>query len=334
MPAYSRITGRPRPAHVLGSLLALLGPSACFDPDTAPLDGGEASTGVVSTTGGPESTSSSDGGSATSTTSGSSGAQDSSSGAVTGVDTSTDGTSTGEPVLESSSGGESSSSGGESSTGEPPPPDAGYGDCNNNPPAAACLPDEQCIDFGTVAVCAEQGCVAPGDCAVPSTGNPNVSCNDLDGNGVNDCYLDCSVGQLCPDGMVCYGFSYCMWSIAPGMCPDLDIGNAVPQSIMGDNTGLGDDHFTSCGNGGGEDATYQFTAPFAGTFVFDTFGTAYDTILAVLDGCGGAELACNDDTMTLQSQVMVPLAAGQTVIIVVDGYSGATGPFTLNITAM
>ena len=84
----------------------------------------------------------------------------------------------------------------------------------------------------------------------------------------------------------------------------------------------------------GEDATYQFTAPFAGTFVFDTFGTGYDTILAVLDSCGGAELACNDDTMTLQSQVMVPLAAGQSVIIVMDGYGGAIGPFILNITVM
>lgn len=333
MLACSRILVRPRPAHVLGSLLVLLGPSACFDPDTAPLDGGDASTGVVSTTGDPESTSSSGGGSATSTTSGSSGAQDSSSGAVTGVDTSTGGTSTGEPVLESSTG-DSSSSGGESSTGEPPPPDAGYGDCNNNPPAAACLPDEQCLDFGPVAVCAEQGCVGAGDCAVPPTGNPNVSCIDLDGNGFNDCYLDCAAGQLCPDGMVCYGFSYCMWSTAPGVCPDLDIGNAVPQSIMGDNTGLGDDHFTSCGNGGGEDELYEFTAPFAGTYVFDTFGTAYDTILAVLDSCGGVELACNDDTMVLQSQVMVPLAAGQTVIIVVDGYSGSVGPFILNINAM
>lgn len=336
MPAYSRVTGRPVAVylvHVIVSL-ALLGPSGCFDPDTTPLDGGEASTGVVSTTSGPE-PSSSDGGSTSSVTS-SSGPADSSSGAVTGLDTGTDSTSTGEPVVGSSSGGESSSSGGESSTGEPPPPTDGYGDCENNPPAVACLPGEQCIDFGNIAFCAEQGCVAPGDCTVPATGNPNVSCTDLDGNGSSDCYLECSAGQTCPDGMVCYAAAYCMWTtfLPPGVCPDQNLGNAVPQSIMGDNTGLGDDHYTSCGNGGGEDATYQFTAPFAGTYVFDTFGTAYDTILAVLGSCGGAELGCNDDAMGLQSQVTLPLAAGQTVIIVVDGYSGGTGPFTLNITAM
>jgi hypothetical protein len=323
---------RRGPVHVLGSLLTLLGPSACFDPDTSPLDGGEASTGAPSTTSGPPSSSSSDGGSATSTTGSSSGAQDSSSGAVTGLDSGTEGTSTGEPVVESSSSGEPSTSSGESSTGEEP--SAGYGDCQNNPPAAVCQPDEQCLDFGPVAVCAAQSCMGPGDCAVPSTGNPGLACADLDGNGANDCYLECSMGQACPDGMVCYGGVYCMWEIilVPGVCPDQDLGSAVPQAIMGDNTGLGEDHFTSCGNGGGEDAMYAFTAPVAGTYMLDTVGTAFDTILSVLDSCGGAELACNDDSGGfLTSQIMIALVAGQTVIIVVDGYSATTGPFNLNI---
>jgi len=331
MPAHSRLSRQLLPVYVLGSLLVLFGPSACFDPDSTPFDD-DTTTGTPSTTGGPLTPSSSDGISATSTPGSTSSPLDDSTSTTIGLDTGTDSTSTGEPVSSTSTG-ESSSSGGESSTGEPP--GGGYGDCTNNPPAAVCLPDEQCLNFGAATTaCSEQGCVAVSDCAEPLTGNPTITCADIVGDGTNDCYLACGNGETCPDGMICFGFFVCVWPFPPGVCPDQDLGSAVPQSLMGDNSGLGDDHYTSCGNGGGEDATYQFTAPVAGSFSFDTFGTGYDTILAVLDGCGGAELACNDDAMMLQSQVIVPLAAGQTVIVVVDGYSAITGPFILNITMM
>lgn len=317
------------------SLLAVLGASACFDPDPPRFESGNPTTGSDSTTGEPPVLDSSSGGvdPSASTTSGSTGDPDGSTSTTGGLDTGTDGTSsTGEPVVGTSTGESSTGSEESSSTGEPA--GDGYGDCENNPPGVACEPTEQCIDFGNVAYCAPQGCLTGADCPAPATGNAVPNCNDFDGNAVNDCYLECFAGQTCPDGMICYGTSYCMWPafLPPGVCPDANIGSAVPQTIMGDNTGLGEDHFTSCGNGGGHDAMYQFTAPVAGNFSFDTFGTMYDTILVVLDGCGGNELACNDDTMNLQSQVTVNLGAGQVVIVVVDGYSGATGPFTLNIT--
>jgi hypothetical protein len=331
----------PRPRRrgslpALGSLLALLGSSGCFDPDPPRFETGNPTTGDDTTTGDPPVLDSSSGvvDPSVSTTSGSTGDPDDSSGTTAAPGTETDGTSsTGEPVVETSTGSEESSTGSEeSSTGELPTD--GYGDCENNPPAAVCQPSEACIDFGNVAYCAPQGCVTGADCLVPATGNALPNCTDFDGNGVTDCYLECFAGQICPDGMICYGSSYCMWTtfLPPGVCPDSNIGSAVPQTIMGDNTGLGDDHFLNCGTGGGEDAMYQFTAPVAGNFSFDTFGSPFDTMLAVLDGCGGNELTCNDDTMDLQSQVTVNLGAGQAVIIVVDGYGGATGPFTLNIT--
>ena len=107
----------------------------------------------------------------------------------------------------------------------------------------------------------------------------------------------------------------------------------VPQTIMGDNTGQFDDHIPQCGVGGGEDVMYRFTAPAGGTYVFDTTGTAFDTVLAVLGSCGGPELDCNDDTDGLTSEVTVALMAGESVIIVVDSYDGEVGPFTLNVTA-
>lgn len=237
----------------------------------------------------------------------------------------------------SSSEGSSGSSSGGSTTGDPPAME-GYGDCANNDEAVACLADEICIGDGTGnAVCLEQDCADAGDCAVPATGDSIATCLDVTGDGTNDCYLDCSMGETCPDGMICVLDFVCIWEQAPpppGMCPDQDLGNTVPQSVMGDNTGLGDDHVSTCGDGGGEDSMYEFTAMAAGTYVFDTVGSPGDTILSVIDGCGGMELDCNDDTMGLTSEVTLMMAAGQTVIIVVDGFGGEVGPFTLNISQM
>src|SRR5690606_28111946 len=68
---------------------------------------------------------------------------------------------------------------------------------------------------------------------------------------------------------------------------------------------------------------------------FDTVGSDFDTVLAVLDGtCGGPELACNDDepgTFGGHSALTVPLAAGQTITAVVEGWNGAAGNFTLSV---
>lgn len=253
-------------------------------------------------------------------------------------------TTSGDSTTEGSSGGTTEGSTGSTggSTGGTTMGDTdggmdGYGDCANNDPMVACLPDEECVGDGTGnAVCLEQGCADAGDCALPGTGDSVPTCMDVTGDGTTDCYLDCSMGETCPDGMVCVLDFVCIWEPLPpppGMCPDQDLGNTVPQSVMGDNTGLGDDHVSSCGDGGGEDAMYQFTAAAAGSYTFDTAGSPGDTILSVIDGCGGPELDCNDDTVGLTSEVTLMMAAGQTVIIVVDGYGGEIGPFTLNISS-
>lgn len=273
--------------------------TACPGDDGAPADG--TTTGATSTTGSSDST-------AGATTSGSS-----SSGA--------DSTST------SSAGSESS----ESSTGEPP--GSGYGDCLDDP--MLCAPGEVCLSFGPFAVCSEQGCRSADDCEMPPAGEAQPGCQDIDNDFSIDCYLDCSNGEACPDGMTCVGTTVCVWAPEPpggGECPDEDVGSVVPQMLMGDNTGLFDDVIQTCGGGGGEDSLFMFTAPDDGTYRFDTAGTGFDTTLSVLDMCGGNELACNDDIgMVLTSQVDVDLVMGQSVIVVVDSYNGLTGPFNLNI---
>ena len=209
----------------------------------------------------------------------------------------------------------------------------GYGDCANNDEAVACLDDEICV-IDTVlegnAVCIEQNCVTDADCALPATGDATPTCADVTNDMVTDCYLSCQAGETCPDGMFCVAGFVCIWDLQ-SECPDQDLGSAVPQSVMGDNTGLGNDHVSSCGDGGGQDATYQFTAMVAGTYVFSTEGSMIDTILSVLDGCGGLELDCNDDTVGLTSEVTIDLAAGQSVILVVDGFDGEMGPITVSV---
>ena len=78
------------------------------------------------------------------------------------------------------------------------------------------------------------------------------------------------------------------------------------------------------------DYVFEWTAPAAGAYTIDLGGSDYDTVLYVQDAaCGGDELACNDDSIGLQSAVNVNLAADQTVVFVVSGYSGDTGNLSL-----
>ena len=74
--------------------------------------------------------------------------------------------------------------------------------------------------------------------------------------------------------------------------------------------------------------TPTLAAPCGGT-------TNLDTTLYVRAGtCLGADLACNDDgggACGLRSRVTVPVIAGTTYYIVVDGFGVAAGPFVLNV---
>jgi hypothetical protein len=122
-------------------------------------------------------------------------------------------------------------------------------------------------------------------------------------------------------------------NVSEDVCPDQDIGNAFPFTTMGSTAGASNTTTGSCGGGAAPDHAFLWEAPAAGSYTFDTFGSGYDTLLYVLDGstCGGASLGCDDDTVGLQSEVVVNLAAGQQVVVVVDGYSSNSGAYVLNI---
>lgn len=78
---------------------------------------------------------------------------------------------------------------------------------------------------------------------------------------------------------------------------------------------------------------WTWTAPQPGTLRVDTFGSDFDTVLAVYTGSTvGAliEVAWADDFDGAQSQVDAPVSAGAAYYVAVDGFGVDTGIITLN----
>jgi len=79
---------------------------------------------------------------------------------------------------------------------------------------AICVTDSD-VD-PTAAVCLAQGCEAICQCpAAPPTGDAEVTCEDVTGDMVDDCWLDCQGGATCPDDMICFGGFICLFSTVP-----------------------------------------------------------------------------------------------------------------------
>jgi hypothetical protein len=100
---------------------------------------------------------------------------------------------------------------------EDPPAPGTFGDCADSgngvcgDAGALCLVDDP--DDTTMGVCAFPGCVTDCDCpAAPATGDAPVACAPIVADSdENACFLDCSSGQTCPDGMTCVSDFICMW---------------------------------------------------------------------------------------------------------------------------
>jgi hypothetical protein len=85
--------------------------------------------------------------------------------------------------------------------------------------AATCIVNDVADPF--IGGCAVQNCVDACGCPpAPATGDAPVVCEDLTGDMLAECWLDCSGGDSCPDGMLCWADTLCLW-------PNADDG-AVP----------------------------------------------------------------------------------------------------------
>ncbi|MBI5865479.1 MAG: hypothetical protein HZB38_13420 [Planctomycetes bacterium] len=112
------------------------------------------------------------------------------------------------------------------------------------------------------------------------------------------------------------------------------------DTVIGNNTNaLNDGLIPSCSFGGAptnSDVWYRFVADSnSATISTCGGGTLPDTVISVYDGCGGAELACNDDFCGLFSETTAAgLTAGNTYYIRVAGWNAAAqGTFTLALSA-
>ena len=93
-------------------------------------------------------------------------------------------------------------------------------------------------------------------------------------------------------------------------------GQPVTQTY--DTTGFITDN-TDCG--GGLDGFYAWTPSASGLGVVTTCGlSGSDTTLAAYDSCGGALLACNDDSCGLQSAITFPVTSGTTYYVRIAGF--------------
>ncbi len=111
-----------------------------------------------------------------------------------------------------------------------------------------------------------------------------------------------------------------------------DLGSATGNVASGTTAGASDSWSASCQATDGPDIAYGWTAPAAGSYTFSLVGSSYDTVLTLQSpDCTGAQLACDDDAVGLQSELSVNLSAGETVLVVIDGYNNQTGNYTLAI---
>ncbi len=128
-------------------------------------------------------------------------------------------------------------------------------------------------------------------------------------------------------------------SVANDSCALPSVITASPYAstvVTSAATSVSSDPAVGCGNGSrARSVWYRYSSVKNGTVTADTFGTSYDTVLAVYTGSCGALRpvagACNDDSGARQSRVSFTAAAGTTYYFLVSSFSGSGG--TLNFQA-
>lgn len=129
-------------------------------------------------------------------------------------------------------------------------------------------------------------------------------------------------------------------------CATATVIGSLPYTDDGTTVGYTDDYDEVCPYTGSTspDVVYSYT-PAASTSIDITLcvgTTNYDTKVYVYEGScpGGGVVACNDDecqaplyTAAYNSALTsVPVTGGQTYYIVVDGYGGDSGPYSIEVT--
>lgn len=119
-------------------------------------------------------------------------------------------------------------------------------------------------------------------------------------------------------------------SIEPVECPSADLGGQrLPQEFS--NVAGTSDHGGICGGDGNPERAFRWQAPQDGLYAFLVDSDAFPPAIYLEEGpiCGGTELACNPDAFG-HAEVMRELEGGEHVTVLVDSLGGA-GDFDIDI---
>ena len=105
-------------------------------------------------------------------------------------------------------------------------------------------------------------------------------------------------------------------------CGDTVLGDTSNNTDQGGANASPDEWFSFTGTGTPEIVTISLCDG----------GTSYDSLLSVYDSCGGAQIAVNDDSCGLQSEVSFASDGVSTYYIAVEGFGSASGAFSLAVT--
>jgi hypothetical protein len=215
------------------------------------------------------------------------------------------------------------------------------GDCSGQPDGTPCADASVCNGAET---CQNEICTAgePLDCGDGNLCTDDL-CNDQTGCVHADNSAACSDGNLCTVGDTCSAGA-CIGG-APGIgCTACAAAAQIPSNggtFTGTTDGLSTLNGGCGGDGGAAERVYRWTAPTTGQVVIRTCGdgTDFDTRLYVFGStCEGAVLACNNDAVGCGtgepsvgrgSKLSLTVTAGETYHIVVDGFAGAEGNYSL-----
>ncbi|MBN2212004.1 MAG: trypsin-like peptidase domain-containing protein [Sedimentisphaerales bacterium] len=107
------------------------------------------------------------------------------------------------------------------------------------------------------------------------------------------------------------------------------------QTKTGSTTAAGGNNTCSCSTNDYKDVWYSFTPSETGPYRISTCGSSFDTTLSVYDGCGGTEVACNEDNVDLcggyQANLVATLTSGINYKIRIAGWEQDSGNYTLTV---
>ncbi len=185
----------------------------------------------------------------------------------------------------------------------------------------------------------------------------NADCDDANvcTDDLCDPFLGClhsDIPAACDDGNACTASDACNAGTCIGgdvaaNCTSCQAVVTIPSqggTYLGHTSGTGTLTASCSQTDTSGERVYSWTPQASGVATIQTCGSAtlFDTVLSLRTGtCGaGTEVACNDDTVGCGtgepndhhgSKLTPTVTAGQTYLIVVDGFSGADGGFALTV---